>query len=568
MLEQRKRREFEAPKRGSVLLLEDDHAMANFVEEVLSERHDVSWARSVEEAETLLRREHFDVALVDIRLDDRSTGLEFAARLRQDEKTSKVAIVMLTGSTEPADRERSLTLGADRYLLKPVSADTLRRVVNDLVAARDDLWWSVSLATDESERLRELLFDTTTDVPTLAVAVQSIRSTLEQSGSLHVYCLELEPLFRLDERDFWDAFDILRRHFSRGIQIIATGLLGNDTMVATNHPGGSEFYFFARPGRRSPAEVANDLESAARELLNRLEVDAMLADEVAVFVGGTVTQEQPIYAPRILYNAIREAKELAGRRENRYLRRLSRRLLHAIRDSEIVTVFQPVLELATGRVVGYEALSRGPAGSDIESAEVIFDLARDLQIVWDLESLCIRNVKELLPEICSRGSLFFNLESHFIQQLHHRGTDILKPLLDCSGRVVIEVTERSAIRDYATFRHTLHDLKQLGFRIAVDDCGSGYATLEAVAELQPDYLKVGHALFHNVERDPIRRQLVGLVARCADSIGAITIAEAIETEEQLRVCRELEIENGQGYIFARPGAWKEVRDLTFTSPPQ
>ena len=81
-----------------------------------------------------------------------------------------------------------------------------------------------------------------------------------------------------------------------------------------------------------------------------------------------------------------------------------------------------------------------------------------------------------------------------------------------------------------------------------------------MAELQPDYLKVGHSLFHGVERDPIRRRLVELVARCAETIGARTIAEAIESEEQLRVCRELGIDEGQGYLLAAPAAWEEIRD--------
>ena len=181
--------------------------------------------------------------------------------------------------------------------------------------------------------------------------------------------------------------------------------------------------------------------------------------------------------------------------------------------------------------------------------------------MWDLEALCIENVKPWLNELCSRGHLFFNLESLFIQQLQHRGTDVFEPFFACNRQVVIEVTERSAIRDYRTFRRTLHDLKKIGFKIAIDDCGSGYATLEAIAELQPDYLKVGHSLFRDVATDRIRHRIVDLVVRCAETIGARTIAEAIETEEQLRVCRDLGITEGQGFLLARPAPWE-----TFMTP--
>jgi EAL domain-containing protein (putative c-di-GMP-specific phosphodiesterase class I) len=224
------------------------------------------------------------------------------------------------------------------------------------------------------------------------------------------------------------------------------------------------------------------------------------------------------------------------------------------------TLFQPVVNLKTRAVIGYEALSRGPAGTELENPEVLFELARDFDLVWELEALCIQNVLPWLHDVCSRGYLFFNLESHFIQQLQQRGTDVFDPFFDCHRQIVIEVTERSAIRDYRTFRRTLGDLKKLGFRIAIDDCGSGYATLEAVAELRPDYLKVGHSLFQGVERDAIRRRLVELVARCAETIGAKTIAEAIETEEQLTVCQELGIEEGQGFLLAAPAKWEEIRN--------
>ena len=101
----------------------------------------------------------------------------------------------------------------------------------------------------------------------------------------------------------------------------------------------------------------------------------------------------------------------------------------------------------------------------------------------------------------------------------------------------------------------------MGFKIAIDDCGSGYATLESVAELHPDYLKVGHSLFDGVENDPVRRSIVELVARTAEIIHATTIAEAIESEAQLRVCREIGIPKGQGFFLTRPAAWAEIRTL-------
>jgi EAL domain-containing protein (putative c-di-GMP-specific phosphodiesterase class I) len=415
----------------------------------------------------------------------------------------------------------------------------------------------------EVKRMRELLFDATTDLPTLALVVEQLRTVLEHGEALHVFCLELEPLFHVGERHSWAAFDLLRREFVRGLQVVVSPLAGPDVLVATSHAGANDFYLFSSHpvASGSDAHIARDLESAARKLLDSIDSADAMPEDVAVFAGGTVTPPDPLHAPRLIYDAVREAKNLAERREARYFHRLRERLMHAIRERTVTTLFQPIFDLVSGRVFGFEALSRGPAGTEIESPDVMFELARDLQLIWELEALCIANVLPLLPEVCSRGLLFFNLEPQFIQQLHTRGTSVLEPLLGCQGEVVIEVTERSAIRDYAGFRRTLRDLKAMGFKIAIDDCGSGYATLESVAELHPDYLKVGHSLFDGVENDPVRRSIVELVARTAEIIHATTIAEAIESESQLGVCRDIGIPKGQGFFLTRPAPWADIRTL-------
>ena len=544
-----------------ILIVDDDEGVGAYVQSALrKDRFRTMWAPTVDEALRLISEEPPDLALLDIGLQNTGNGLDVLKRLRGESPTESIPVVMLTGSSDTLDRKRSLEMGADRYLIKPVRPETLRRVVTEMLSAHDDVWWSLTLQGNQVERLRELFFDQTTDLPTLALVVEDLRKIIEGGERLQVFCLEIEPLFRFGERDHWENFDALRKEFVRGLRVLVAPLLGNDVVIATSHAGGNDFYCFSRASESLEAQMqlAGELERYARNGLQSLHVDPTLLEEIAVFAGGTITERQPVDAPRILYNAVREAKDNAEKTEIKYLNGMRERLLRAVRGRAISTVFQPIIDLSKGTIVGYEALSRGPTGSPIENPEVIFELARDFNMVWELESLCIENIRPFLNELCSRGSLFFNLESQFIQQLHLRGTGVFDTFFECHQNVVIEVTERSAIRDYQTFRRTLHDLKAMGFKIAIDDCGSGYASLEAVAELKPDYLKVGHSLFHGVERDPIRRRLIELVARCADSIGAKTIAEAIETEEQLAICRQLDIAEGQGFLFARPAPWNEI----------
>jgi EAL domain-containing protein (putative c-di-GMP-specific phosphodiesterase class I)/DNA-binding response OmpR family regulator len=548
-------------KKATVLVLDDEESVGAFVQASLAESHyQVVWCGDAASAIASAADDPPDLALVDIDLGAAGSGWDLLRFLRQNKPTENTPVLMLTGSSDTINRERSLRLGADRYLLKPIRPETLRRIVGELLASRDDMWWTMTLRADQIERLRHLFYDATTEVPTLAIVVDDLRRIVEEGELLLVFCIEIEPLFRQGERDLWETFDALRREFVRGLRVMVAPLLGNDVILATSYSGANDFYCFARDRKEAavPALV-RDLERMARAALKAVPADASMTEEVMVFAGGAATLPQPTFAPRVLYNAVREAKDSAERRETRYINTMRERLMRAVQEKRITTVFQPIVNLADRSLVGYEALSRGPHGTELENPEVMFELARDFDLVWDLEALCIQNVEPWLSEVCSRGFLFFNLESQFIQQLQQRGTDVFEPFFQHNQQVVIEVTERSAIRDYRTFRRTLHDLKKIGFRIAIDDCGSGYATLESIAELQPDYLKVGHSLFNGVDRDPIRRRIVDLVARCAETIGAKTIAEAIETEEQLRVCRDLGIHVGQGYLFARPAPWELVR---------
>lgn len=542
---------------ASILVLDDDPAVGVFVKGTLhGGRYRTQWHPDVESALASIAAETPDLVFVDIDLGANRTGLEFLKVLRADPATANIPVVMLTDMADTLNRERSLRLGADRYLVKPVAPETLRRVAGEMLSTRDDMWWTMTLRSDQVARLRELFFDATTEVPTLAVVVDDLRRMIDDGQTLAVFCVEIVPLFRAGERHLWESFDALRRDFVRGLRVVAAPILGNEVIIGTSHTGANDFYCFARdPGTMNVAQTTRDLERVARTALRAVSTDSELREEVVVFAGGSSTQRQGLFAPRILYNAVREAKDSAERRGTRYYHGMRERLERSVQERLITTVFQPVFNLETRQIVGYEALSRGPAGTEIENPEVLFDLARDFDMVWELEALCIENVVPWLADLTSRGLLFFNVESHFIQQIQHRGTEVFEPFFACNRQIVIEVTERSAIRDYSTFRRTLLDLKKIGFKIAIDDCGSGYATLEAIVELQPDYLKVGHSLFHNVENDPIRRRLVELVARCAETISARTIAEGIETEGQLTICRELGIQEGQGFLLARPAPW-------------
>jgi len=119
-------------------------------------------------------------------------------------------------------------------------------------------------------------------------------------------------------------------------------------------------------------------------------------------------------------------------------------------------------------------------------------------------------------------------------------------------RIVLEITERAAITDFASFRSTLEYVRALGFNVAVDDAGAGYGSLQCLAEVHPEWLKIDISLIRNIDTDEIRAQLVGSLVTFADNIGVSLIAEGIETEGELAKLRELGVRYGQGFLFSLP----------------
>jgi EAL domain-containing protein (putative c-di-GMP-specific phosphodiesterase class I) len=127
-------------------------------------------------------------------------------------------------------------------------------------------------------------------------------------------------------------------------------------------------------------------------------------------------------------------------------------------------------------------------------------------------------------------------------------------------QVVLELTEHSAVRDFVAFRRTLERFRALGFRLAMDDVGSGYSGLQAIAEIAPDFIKVDMHLVRGVHESTIKRELIDTIRRFTDSTGITLVAEGVESTEELEALVKVGVRCAQGYLFARPGAPPGVPD--------
>ncbi|MCL6595807.1 MAG: EAL domain-containing protein [Firmicutes bacterium] len=215
-------------------------------------------------------------------------------------------------------------------------------------------------------------------------------------------------------------------------------------------------------------------------------------------------------------------------------------------------VFQPIVELASGRIQAYEALSRltDDKGSVVRPDDA-FAAAEAGGYAAALDVLAIRAIaSEAVRRLPPGARLFVNVSPATLLTCRHA----LKPLQPLADRVVLEITERRPIgRDEEQkFLRTLDALRSIGYRLAIDDLGDGYASLGRMLTLRPEYVKLGQSLVGDVEADPRRMAMVGSMVHFGARSGTTLVAEGIETQACYETLRGLGVELGQGYLFARP----------------
>jgi EAL domain-containing protein (putative c-di-GMP-specific phosphodiesterase class I) len=248
-------------------------------------------------------------------------------------------------------------------------------------------------------------------------------------------------------------------------------------------------------------------------------------------------------------NAKREALGLLGGDARQAGDRAS---LHASLDRALKTMwmaFQPIADVPAKRVFGYEALMRTQEPS-LSSPGAVLGAAERLDRLIDVG----RRVRELSAEAFERAPddavLFVNL--HTRDLLDARLYDTAEPLTKMASRVVLEITERSALDDIRDIQARVSVLRYQGFRVAIDDLGAGYAGLSSFVALEPEIVKLDMSLVRGVHESPVRQRLVASLTSLCKEMGMRVVAEGVEVAEERDMVESLGCDLLQGYLFAKP----------------
>jgi EAL domain-containing protein (putative c-di-GMP-specific phosphodiesterase class I)/GGDEF domain-containing protein len=460
--------------------------------------------------------------------------------------------VVLAGENDVAYR-RAIEFRVDDWYLAPATPVEISWRIRSALARVTAQVNGHAHRLDRVE-YEEMLYDPLTGMATLPVMLERTRGLIKDRGEAIIYYLNFVRYSKIEEIYGWEKLDqVLETTASSVREFLDSHALGVTRMMV-GFPNDDDFIFLQIPDKGQPVPTDAQITEVGRQLQlfvgNELEEEH--GEDVSslfdIFIGSSHVYYTPkIRFERLIYRGVREAANAARSVEQRERVRRTAALRGVLHEGSVYVDFHPIVLAETGEIFGYEALARGVPRS-LRSPEVMFEVAAEADLVWELSRLCraraLSGAKDLL-----RGDqlLFVNVDPHDFADPGFGVLDSIDP-----RRIVLEITERTAIKDYPKFRERLRSFRERGFRFAVDDAGSGYAGLGSIANLEPDFIKLDISLINSIDTNFIKQNLVETMVGFAKEQGAMVIAEGIERVEELETVKRIGVPLVQGFLLHHP----------------
>jgi EAL domain-containing protein (putative c-di-GMP-specific phosphodiesterase class I) len=396
----------------------------------------------------------------------------------------------------------------------------------------------------------------------LGEALSSITAHFTLAGALGVVLIDASRMGVIERQYGGEAHRRAMEDLASVVHELLGERIGINDMLVTGEPGRNEILLLI-------FREASELGFYTREMpeLRRLLVDGLnrrgvrigypyLKKPPPLRVGsGAALRNPTIGADSQVSAAVREARDEAELDARIAARRRRKQVFEVVLEGRVYSVYEPIVDVETRTVFGYEALARGPEGTELHSPLALFAAAREQDLVFQLDCLCRQSGLAGARDLPGGVKLFLNVRPTTIHDPNFRAEALCRTLETCQlspSDVVFEISEQESIGNFDIFREVRDYYRKLGFQIALDDTGAGYASLEAVMELSPDFIKVDRAFVQGIDEDPARQELLRALRSVADHISARIIGEGLDTLEELQTLGRLGIPFGQGWLFGKP----------------
>jgi predicted signal transduction protein with EAL and GGDEF domain len=585
------------------LLVVDDEELNR---DMLSRRlarygYEVVTVASGPEALAAVERNAFDALLVDVMMPDMS-GLEVLRRLREQRSAEELPILMVTARAQSEDVVEALDLGANDYVTKPIDMQVMLARIRTQVAHRradQNLRESharLALAVEGNH-------DALTGVPTRAWFADRVGRLLEHARRVPdfefaVLMIDLDRFKNVNDSLGYPAGDRLLVEAARRLERV----VGQDARALQMHGpwpaygrivdnmvarlGGDEFAVLIS-GVRHPSDASRAADRILEAFSVPFEIDghtvfATVSIGVALSASGYDRDEDMLRDADIALCRAKEAGRAcvelfdAGMREQVEARlQLETDLRWALGRGELVLEYQPIIALADQAVTGLEALVRWehPQRGMLMPADFI-PVAEEIGLIvpigyWVFREAC-RQLNEWSTDHGTLGRLTIavNLSSRHVQvpDLAERLGAIAREFGVDPSRLELELPERCVTTDIEATRGVFHALKAQGFRLTIDDFGSGYSSLRSLRRFPVDRLKIDRAFFGDSTSAPEGEHVIKGMIDLVQHLDMEIVAGGIERPGQLEQLVAMRCGYGQGYLISRPITPNSVEELLRPTP--
>lgn len=416
--------------------------------------------------------------------------------------------------------------------------------------------------TSSTEIPESSVFAPRPDVEDLGSRLPTIQERFAPGTVVGFMVFDLPLLERIERAQGHAARLECEVNFANLLRGVAAERLADCDLVLSGEPGCSEMVVVLFREHRDARFYRQEIPGFEQVLGRKLEREAdkifypYVKKAPNVDMGYAVGMRNPkLGAGTQLRGVLEEAREDTRLNARLSARKRRRRFHELLLDRRVHSVYEPIVEVGTNVVHAYEALARGPEGSEFQAPIAMFVEAERQGLVFELDCLCRAAGLAGAVDFPAGAKLFLNVLPSAIHDPNFREERLIATLEKCRlspQDVVFEVSEQQSIRDFEAFREMRDYYRKLGFSFALDDTGSGYAGLEALLEISPEYIKVDRAFVSGVDEDAVRQDLLRALRAVADKTGAKIIGEGLDTLEELAMLREIGIDYGQGWLFGHP----------------
>jgi diguanylate cyclase (GGDEF)-like protein len=552
-----------SPEKIPLLLVEDDVHIARFLERFLNRLgYEVDWVASAELAMERLKAQFFPLAFLDINLPGMS-GLELCKEIRQLPDGEHCYIIVGTGEAGPDQLQNILSQGADDYIPKPYQPGELS--IRMAVAGK-----RVAGIQALREAQSELNFLASHDPLTRLLNRRQLETSILQARQTANEGEDRSSLLLLDLDHFKEVNDICGHQMGDRILQEVSAILQNELpeSAAIVRYGGDEF-IGVLPGA-TPTQAVN-LADRVLDRLNALDlpdIPAMIKPGASIGIAWINPSLPPEEIFKHADSACYRAKSQGKNRAEVYVE-FDARLLQTDfsrkrqESSNIETMsgnylrlfFQPVCDLQSGKLVFQESLLRffGSPQNDAIQAAMFLSQINDRTYIRSIDHFV---AEEVFLHLAESPHLTASINISAISIADWSFTENLRRLLERyevdGSRLILEITETQIIKDTQMAKAVVQRIHELGIRIALDDFGTGFSSITSLRELQVDIVKLHGDMTRNILQESFNQVMFEAVTVMSRGIGFLTVAERIESKEELDFARDQGIHLGQGYLLGRP----------------